>query len=204
MDKQPNGKVRVVMSFGDLAGRAREVVTEALKSLGRAKGDSGETRKPERKSGRRIEQAKAEAIRRAQKAVGRGTEAAGRNAASADPAERLRLWSREFFRHARRFGWASELLQSEDWRKAGRALAEERLRDSAIHLAQAGLRVGSQGLGMAIGGMLGAETGPGAAVATWAGATFLGALGDRAASALDVHLTRSSRRRFAEARGRER
>lgn len=184
------------MSFADLADRARKVVAEAVKGFSRP----GE----ERESGRSVEQAKAEAVRRARRGERKTEGEEGRSAAAASSAERLRQWRREFFRHSRRFGWASELLQSEEWRKAGRALAEERLRDSAIHFAQAGLRVGSQGLGTVLGGMLGAETGPAAAVAAWAGGTFLGALGDRAASVLDGHLSREGRRASAAAKGRGR
>ncbi|MDD4931972.1 MAG: hypothetical protein PHO89_00695 [Methylacidiphilaceae bacterium] len=197
--QQKQGTVRVTMSFGDLAQGAREVLSEAVKSFSRQIGQEGRRQE----SGARIERAKAEAVRRSRQGGAKAAEGVGKGDASFS-SERLRQWRREFFGHARRFGWASELLQSEDWRKAGRALAEERLRDSAIHLAQAGLRVGSQGLGSVIGGILGAETGPGAAVAAWAGSTFLGAVGDRAASALDVHLSRASRRPLAGAKGRGR
>lgn len=192
------------MSFGDLAKRAQKVVERAARSFARPEAAEGKRREPEWERGRKIEQIKAEAVRRARQGAAKPGEGAERRAASASASERLRQWRREFFRHARRFGWASELLQSEDWRKAGRALAEERLRDSAIHLAQAGLRVGSQGLGTVIGGILGAETGPGAAVAAWAGGTFLGTLGDRAASALDAHLPQVSQRRFSGTKGRGR
>ncbi len=186
------------MSLGDLAQRARNVVAEAVKGFSRA---GQEREKPSRVRGRSVEQAKAEALRRAQQGGGR-TGDKEEKVTSASSAERLRQWHREFLRHSCRFGWASELLQSEEWRKAGRALGEERLRDSAIHLAQAGLRVGSQGLGTVIGGMLGAETGPAAAVAAWAGGTFLGTLGARAASALDIHLSPEGQKPLR--RGRER
>jgi hypothetical protein len=199
MDKQQEpGTVRVTMSFGELARGAREVVSEAVKGFSRRIGQEGRGRQG---SGAPIEQAKAEALRRARRREAKAAEGGEKGDASSS-SERLREWRREFFRHARRFGWASELLQSEDWRKAGRALAEERLRDSAIHLAQAGLRVGSQGLGSVIGGMLGAETGPGAAVAAWAGSTFVGALGARAAGALSVHLSPEGRK--SSGRGKER
>ncbi len=186
------------MSFADLARAAREVVAEAGKWIA---GPGEEREKPLRISGRRVEQTKAEAVRRARRGGGTMGDKEEKVAA-ASSSERLRQWHREFFRHSRRFGWASELLQSEEWRKAGRALAEERLRDSAIHLAQAGLRIGSEGLGTVIGGLLGAETGPGAAVAAWAGGTFLGALGARAAGALSVHLSPEGRKPLG--RGKER
>ncbi|QSR84788.1 hypothetical protein [Methylacidimicrobium sp. B4] len=186
MDKQSGETGRRKMSLGDLAQRARELVAEAVKGSSRV---GQEAEKPAaRGKGRSVEQAKAQALRRARRSGEKTEEPEGKTTA-ASSAERLRQWRQEFLRHSCRFGWASELLQSEEWRKAGRALAEERLRDSAIHLAQAGLRVGSQGLGTVIGGMLGAEAGPAAAVAAWAGGTFLGTLGARAASALDVHLS---------------
>lgn len=181
-------------SFGDLARRARELVMEATRSFARPEKAERGAEAPRQENGARIEQAKKEAVRRSRRAKETEGEGVGKSAAASSPPDRLRQWRREFFGHARRFGWASELLQSEEWRKAGRALAEERLRDAAIHLAQAGLRVGSQGLGTAIGGMVGAETGPGAAVAAWAGGTLLGALGAKAACALDGHLSPEGRR----------
>ncbi|CAB4244034.1 protein of unknown function [Methylacidimicrobium sp. AP8] len=185
------------MSFADLAGRARQVVAEAARWIS---GSAGRGEKPSRAGGRTIEQAKAEAFRRARRG---GEKPGGREEKTAgSSSERLRRWRREFFRHSGRFGWASELLQSEEWQKAVRALAEERFRDSAIHLVQAGLRVGSLGLGTVVGGMLGAEAGPGAAVAAWAGGTFLGALGARAAGALSVHLSPEGRK--PGERGKER
>lgn len=189
------------MRLGELAHRAREVVAAAVKAssrTGRVREEAG------RERARSVAQAKAEAVRRARRGAGKEGRNEGGGAAAFASSERLRQWRQEFFRHARRFGWASELLRSEEWQKAGRALAEERLRDSAIHLAQAGLRVGSQGLGTVVGGMLGAGTGPGAAVAAWAGGTFLGALGARAASALDAQLSHASRRMGAGRNGKGR
>ncbi|MGD9895913.1 MAG: hypothetical protein AB7T14_02380 [Candidatus Methylacidiphilaceae bacterium] len=201
MDKQSGQALHGTMSFGDLAKRAREMVADAVKSFSRLGAEQG---KPSRESGRSIERAKAGAVRRARRGAAKAAEEAGKSDAPPSQPEALARWQREFFRHARRFGWATELLQSEEWRKAGRALAEERLRDSAIHLAQAGLRIGSQGVGTVIGGILGADTGPGAAVSAWAGGTLFGALGARAACALDGHLSPASRRPLDRTRGRGR
>lgn len=191
-------------SLVDLARKAGEVVTEAARSFGRSGTVGSGSAGVRDERGERIKEAKEEAVRRAARGktdAGKGTAKA---AEAASAPERLQQWRREFFAHARRFGWASELLQSDEWRKAGRALAEDRPRDAAIHLVQAGLRVGSQGLGTAIGGMVGAETGPGVALSAWAGGTLLGALGARAACVLDRHLSPESRRPVGKTKGRGR